>query len=183
MLANFLYFKVVSNIYIENYKRKIYMEKKRLIRLTENDIRNLVKESVKIMLKEQDIDNDSYYGGGLPDSAYQDPGNESPNEMEDFEGNPAWEAIDAVMERNGIRDIDFNEYHQMVKPIAPILQKIDNSMQEAIREVYSNGDGKTVTVNQDDVIKYVKETLPNVNKLLYKIKALWIFYGWLTEKR
>jgi len=154
--------------------------KKNMIKLTEKDLHKIVKESVNRILKEEE---DNYYGGGLPDSYYQYPGDESPNEMEDFEGKPAWEAIDAVMERNGIRDIDFNEYRQMLKPIAPLLQKIDNSMQEAIREVYSNGDGRTVTVNQDDVIKYVRESLPNVHKLLYKIKTLWIFYGWLAERK
>ena len=147
---------------------------KKLIRLTESNLRDIVKETVRMALKEQDIDNDSYYGGGLPDSSYQDPAHEEPNEMDDFEGNPAWEAIDAVMERNGIRDIDFNEIMPMIKPIAQKLQTLDKVMEEAVRE------GNLV---HEDVIKYMRETMPNYVNLLFKVRHLWQYFGWLAEKR
>lgn len=42
---------------------------KNLIRLTEQDIHRIVKESVNRLLREdsRDIDDDNYFGGGLPD--------------------------------------------------------------------------------------------------------------------
>ena len=40
---------------------------KKLIRLTESDLHRIVKESVNRALKEHhDIDDDTYFGGGLP---------------------------------------------------------------------------------------------------------------------
>ena len=42
------------------------------IRINENDIRQMVNESVKNVIKEysKDIDDDNYYGGGLPDKYF-----------------------------------------------------------------------------------------------------------------
>ena len=42
------------------------------IQINENDIRQMVDESVKNVIKEysRDIDNDNYYGGGLPDKYF-----------------------------------------------------------------------------------------------------------------
>ena len=46
---------------------------KQTIRLTESDLHRVVKESVEKILKESyDIDDDRHYGGGLPDSYFQD---------------------------------------------------------------------------------------------------------------
>lgn len=47
---------------------------KRKIRLTESDIHRIVKESVKRVLREdsRDIDDDNYFGGGLPDRYFDD---------------------------------------------------------------------------------------------------------------
>ena len=44
------------------------------IQITENDIRQMVDESVKNVIKEysRDIDNDNYYGGGLPDKYFDE---------------------------------------------------------------------------------------------------------------
>ena len=59
---------------------------KRIIRLTEGDLHRIVKESVNRMLKETeyDIDDDRYYGGGLPSNYFQD--DDFPYEEEnDFE--------------------------------------------------------------------------------------------------
>lgn len=46
---------------------------KKTIRLTETELNYLIKESVKRIMKEseRDIDNDSYYGGGLPEQKPQ----------------------------------------------------------------------------------------------------------------
>ena len=47
---------------------------KKLIRLKEQDLRRIVKESVNRILKEnfRDIDDDNYFGGGLPDRYFDD---------------------------------------------------------------------------------------------------------------
>ena len=47
---------------------------KRLIRLTESDLHRIVKESVNRVLREdsRDIDDDNYFGGGLPDRYFDD---------------------------------------------------------------------------------------------------------------
>ena len=44
------------------------------IRINENDIRQMVDESVKNVIKEysRDIDDDNYYGGGLPDKYFDE---------------------------------------------------------------------------------------------------------------
>lgn len=44
---------------------------KKLIRLTEQDLNRMVKASVNRVLRE-DIDDDSYFGGGLPDRYFDD---------------------------------------------------------------------------------------------------------------
>jgi len=44
---------------------------KKLIRLTEQDIHRIVKDSVNRVLRE-DIDDDNYFGGGLPDRYFDD---------------------------------------------------------------------------------------------------------------
>lgn len=47
--------------------------KKQVIKLTENDLHEIIKESVNSILKEyRDIDDDSYYGGGLPDNYFNE---------------------------------------------------------------------------------------------------------------
>ena len=58
---------------------------KKLIRLTEQDLHRIVKESVGMILKEAgyDIDDDRYYGGGLPTKYFQD--DDFPYEENDFE--------------------------------------------------------------------------------------------------
>lgn len=45
---------------------------KQVIRLTESDLHRMIKESVRQVLKETSIDNDSYFGGGLPDKYFDD---------------------------------------------------------------------------------------------------------------
>lgn len=50
------------------------------IKLTENRIKEIVAESVKKILKETSIDNDTYFGGGLPDKYF--------DEDEDIEATP-----------------------------------------------------------------------------------------------
>lgn len=47
---------------------------RKLMRLTEQDLRRIVKESVNTVLREdgRDIDDDNYFGGGLPDRYFDD---------------------------------------------------------------------------------------------------------------
>lgn len=46
--------------------------KKNTIKLTESQLKKVIAESVKKVLKEWDEDSDSYYGGGLPDKYFDD---------------------------------------------------------------------------------------------------------------
>ena len=53
---------------------------KKLIRLTESELNRLITESVNRLLREydKDIDDDNYFGGGLPDNQEEDvPENDS----------------------------------------------------------------------------------------------------------
>lgn len=50
---------------------------KNKIRITENKLKQIVVESVKKVLKETSIDNDSYFGGGLPDKYFDEDEDES----------------------------------------------------------------------------------------------------------
>lgn len=47
---------------------------KKLIRLTEQDLHKIVKESVNRVLREnsRDIDDDNYFGGGLPNKYFDE---------------------------------------------------------------------------------------------------------------
>lgn len=45
---------------------------KKLVKLTEGDLHRIIKESAKKVLKETTIDNDSYFGGGLPDKYFDE---------------------------------------------------------------------------------------------------------------
>ena len=47
---------------------------KKIIRLTESDLHQIVKESVNRVLREnsRDIDDDNYFGGGLPNRYFDD---------------------------------------------------------------------------------------------------------------
>ena len=62
-------------------RRREYMRKKQgnveestIMRLTESDLHKIVKESVNRVLREngRDIDDDNYFGGGLPDRYFDD---------------------------------------------------------------------------------------------------------------
>ena len=50
------------------------MNMRHRVRLTETSLRRIVKESVKRVLREysRDIDDDNYFGGGLPDRYFDD---------------------------------------------------------------------------------------------------------------
>lgn len=55
------------------------------IRIKESELRELVAENVRSLIREifeRDIDDDSYYGGGLPDD-YRYDGDEEPEEYDD----------------------------------------------------------------------------------------------------
>ncbi len=70
--ASYITTKDGKTIKTENKEYK-NMAKKQLIRLTESDLHNIIKESVNRILREyRDIDDDNYYGGGLPDKYLDD---------------------------------------------------------------------------------------------------------------
>lgn len=73
--ASYITTKDGKTIKTENkeYKTNTYMANKQMIRLTEDDLHNIIKESVNRILREyRDIDDDNYYGGGLPDKYLDD---------------------------------------------------------------------------------------------------------------
>ena len=46
---------------------------KKLIRLTESELKHIISESVRRVLREErDIDDDNYFGGGLSDNYFDD---------------------------------------------------------------------------------------------------------------
>lgn len=53
---------------------------KRVFKLRESELKHIISESVKGILKEysRDIDDDNYYGGGLPDSFFNDFDDDAP---------------------------------------------------------------------------------------------------------
>ena len=111
---------------------------KKHIKLSESDLHRIVRESVRKIVNEE---NDSYYGGGLPDSYYKYDGDESPNDYDDFEGTPAWNAIDSILTQNGFNsDLDYNQV-QALRQLAKPLQKLDKCMEDATREVIRVSDG------------------------------------------
>lgn len=46
--------------------------KKNVVKINESALKQIVLESVKRVLKEWDLGDDNYYGGGLPDSYFED---------------------------------------------------------------------------------------------------------------
>lgn len=46
--------------------------KKNVVKINENTLKQIVLESVKMVLKEWDQGDGNYYGGGLPDSYFED---------------------------------------------------------------------------------------------------------------
>ena len=59
---------------------------KKTLKLTESELRKVIKESVNNILKEyRDIDNDNYYGGGLPDNYLDDDYDDYDDDYDDYE--------------------------------------------------------------------------------------------------
>lgn len=75
---------------------------KKTLKLTESDLHNIIKESVNSILKEyRDIDNDNYYGGGLPDKYLDDDYDEYDgydDEYDEYEYEPKKECDGYVVE-------------------------------------------------------------------------------------
>jgi hypothetical protein len=69
---------------------------KKTLKLTESELRKVIKESVNNILKEyRDIDNDNYYGGGLPDKYLDDEYND---EYDEYDYEPKKECDGYVVE-------------------------------------------------------------------------------------
>ena len=137
----------------------------RRINLTESDLKNIVKTTIHEILKERDIDDDNYYGGGLPDNYIEDDSIEEPNYYEDFEGTPAWNAITKSLSEYGVGDFDFDT-SDMYREICKKIGLLQNGFHEAFRD--------NPKLTHDDMIKYIEETLPNYRDLLKHIKFLYL---------
>ena len=142
---------------------------KKRVKLTESTLHRIIKESVKRVLREGE-DNDNYYGGGLPDRYFDY--DDKPNDYEDFEGQPAWNTIDTVLTQNGVGDLDINP-REALSQITKSLQKLDACMSTAVRD---NG------LNQNDVKRFIDESLPNYRDLFRYIDKLQRMFGWMCGK-
>jgi len=131
-------------------------------KITEQQIAEIIKNSVKRILKEEpELDPD----------------------YDSFVGKPAWKAIDNVVKQCGIQDIPFEEVSPLIRAISKYLQPLDKCMETALREVYRPEEGGQAQVTQQDISDYMEESMPNLYNLLYKVKTLWIYFGWLIGRR
>lgn len=146
--------------------------------IKKSELKRIIAESVKRALKES---NDLYYGGGLPDGSYKYDGDEIPNDYDDFEGTPAWNAIEAVLSQNNINDLDFKEI-QTLRQLAKPLQKLDRCMGDVTREVIRDVDGTDRTIQQEDIINFIKETMPNYYVFINQLHLLWRDFKWMVRK-
>lgn len=56
-----------------NYENESKNMNKKVIRLTESELRRMISETVRSVLREErDIDDDNYFGGGLPTNYFED---------------------------------------------------------------------------------------------------------------
>lgn len=146
---------------------------KRTIRLNESQLRGLIKESIKKVLNENErnIDDDTYFGGGLPDSYYQDPAHEQPNEYDNDEPSIPEDIGDFIYER--------------LKNLPDKVDTFDAKNLNALGIRLGNVYGELRNhIGEEDSIKYIREYvkyyLPNYktvyNKLRHVIEeAKWLF--------
>lgn len=88
---------------------------KQVTRLNEAQLQNVIKESVKKLLKE--FDGDNYYGGGLPDSYHKDGYTESPIEgYPDIEDSKYFDKLSESFNSVGHDDDEMcKEHYQHIK--------------------------------------------------------------------
>ena len=146
---------------------------KQTIKLDESQLRGLIKESIKKVLNEneRDIDDDTYFGGGLPDSYYQDPAHERPNEYDNDEPSIPEDISDFIYER--LKNLP----DKVDRFDAKNLNALDIRLVNVYRELRNH-------IGDEDSFKYIREYvkyyLPDYetvyNKLRHVVEeAKWLF--------
>lgn len=100
------------------------------IKLTENRIKEIIAESVKKILKEDSIDNDTYFGGGLPDKYFDDddkPDNDNITELDIKELN---EITDKLADIGNNRDGDTELLFQAIRCIEKFISNFENTIKK-----------------------------------------------------
>lgn len=99
------------------------------IKLTENSIKEIIAESVKKILKENSIDNDTYFGGGLPDKYFDDdmPDNGKITELDIKELN---EIADKLADIGNNRDCDTELLFQAIKCVEKFISNFENTIKK-----------------------------------------------------
>ena len=145
------------------------------MKIKESQLRQMIKESVKKVLKESayDIDDDTYYGGGLPDSYNQDSAHEKPNEYnepsipEDI-SNFIYEKIKDFPEK--IDELD-----------AKSLSRLDNRFTYDVYWALCNENIEQTTAAKY-VREYIKYYLPTYKTAYNKLRHVVEDAGWLFNE-
>lgn len=145
------------------------------MKIKESQLRQMIKESVKKVLKESayDIDDDTYYGGGLPDSYNQDSAHEKPNEYnepsipEDI-SNFIYEKIKDFPEK--IDELD-----------AKSLSRLDNRFTYDVYWALCNENIEQTTAAKY-VREYIKCYLPTYKTAYNKLRHVVEDAGWLFNE-
>lgn len=170
------------------------MNKKQVIRIGESQLRQIVTESVKRVLREYEErpeeigkqEDDNYYGGGLPDSHY-DEGHDYEPDYEDMEGTPVWEYLCDKLEQK-IPNFNWEgvskDYIYKVEDMIAPLSKISS----ALYEITANGDGgfrdsegKFHKITVDDIRRFARESLDSYWWLYYCIAKKLRYVHWLFK--
>lgn len=161
---------------------------KKIVRLNESELKQFINESVKRVLREYEerpeeigkLEDDNYYGGGLPDGYYDDkyPGEETPYGPEDdsMEETPVWNFLCNKIEKE-IPNFDWNgpsnEYVQktvdMLKPLIDIKYALTDNIGPL--DTYRGDDGKTYKVTNDEIKRFVNESLRKYRYLYYRVNS------------
>ena len=148
------------------------MKQKQTKKLNETQLRKMINETIKNILKEdRDIDDDNYSGGGLPDSYYQYPGLEQPDVYDDDEPSMPEDVGDFIYERVKSLPIKVDRYD------AKNLNSLDIRLSNVYHDLRNH-------VGEKDAIKYIKEYvkyyLPDYKYAYHQIRhvlenAKWLF--------
>lgn len=130
-------FDKITEVDVDTFKTWLYDGKKQRkafseykdIKIMENRIKKIVAESVKKILKENSIDNDTYFGGGLPDKYFDDdmPDNGKITELDIKELN---EIADKLADIGNNRDGDTELLFQAIKCIEKFISNFENTIKK-----------------------------------------------------
>ena len=151
---------------------------KKTIKLKESDLRRIIKESVNNVIKEysRDIDDDNYYGGGLPDRYFDD--DDKPSVEDYFEDTAEWDKISNYIDAHyQIEDLEYEDVKKLLSPIKSSLSKIYMVMNHVMESLKFDG------LKHEHIVKYMREEFYGYSSLINDINRLYNKYKWLiTDK-